>query len=143
MRDEHLQFAHINNVVIHYDLRREDFRKPVIVFINSLGTDFRIWQGVRERFGEHVTSLVYDKRGHGLSDVGYTPYSIELLVTDLSGLLEHLELQKVIICCPSVGGLVAQAVYALRPDLVAGLVLSSNAHKIGNHALLHARIPTS
>lgn len=135
-----MQFANVNNVALHYDLRRADIQKPVLVFINSLGTDFRIWENVRERLGDDVTSLVYDKRGHGLSDVGETPYTIELLANDLIGLLELLDLRKTIICGLSVGGLIAQAVYAARSDLVAGLVLSSTAHKIGDRELWDVRI---
>ncbi|EEX79012.1 beta-ketoadipate enol-lactone hydrolase [Brucella melitensis bv. 1 str. Rev.1] len=111
-----------------------------MVFINSLGTDFRIWNKVRARLGHDVSTLVYDKRGHGLSDIGKTPYTIELLAQDLIALLDRLSIHKAVICGLSVGGLIAQGLYAARPDLVAGLVLSNTAHKIGTPEMWNARI---
>lgn len=58
-----MQFASVNDVVIHYDFQPIAAEKPVLVFINSLGTDFRIWDEVRARLRNEVSTLVYDKRG--------------------------------------------------------------------------------
>lgn len=49
---------------------------PVVVLINSLGTDFRIWLPFIDEIAEEWSFLLYDKRGHGLSETGATPYSI-------------------------------------------------------------------
>jgi pimeloyl-ACP methyl ester carboxylesterase len=38
-----LQFAHVNGVTIHYQVIGAA-GKPLIVFANSIGTDFRIWR---------------------------------------------------------------------------------------------------
>jgi len=135
-----VQFANVNDVVLHYDLQWSGDEKPVLVFINSLGTDLRIWDDVRAKLSNDVSTLVYDKRGHGLSDIGDTPYSIALLAQDLIALLEKLSIRRVVLCGLSVGGLIAQGVYAARPDLVAGLILSNTAHKIGTADMWNARI---
>jgi len=135
-----VQFASINDIVVHYDFQRVTGEKPVLVFINSLGTDFRIWNEVRTRLNKDASTLVYDKRGHGLSDIGNTPYTIELLASDLIDLLDRLSIKRAIICGLSVGGLIAQGVYAARPDLVTGLILSNTAHKIGTAEMWNARI---
>ena len=45
-----------------------------------------------------------------------------------------------IVCGLSVGGLVAQGLYAARPDLVRALVLCDTAHKIGTDESWNARI---
>ena len=135
-----MQFASINDIVVHYDFQRVTGEKPVLVFINSLGTDFRIWNEVRMRLNNDASTLVYDKRGHGLSDIGNTPYTIELLASDLIDLLDRLSIKRTIICGLSVGGLIAQGVYAARPDLVTGLILSNTAHKIGTAEMWNARI---
>jgi 3-oxoadipate enol-lactonase len=135
-----VHFAEVNDVVVHYDLRRNGEGKTVLVFINSLGTDFRIWDEVRARLDNDVSTLVYDKRGHGLSDIGATPYRIELLARDLIALLDTLSIPRVVLCGLSVGGLIAQGVYAARPDRVAGLVLSNTAHRIGTEEMWNARI---
>ncbi len=140
-----MQFVHINGIVIHYDIcRPSDERngddKPVLVFINSLGTDSRIWHHELPKLADDFTILTYDKRGHGLSDLGNPPYSIADHVADLAGLLDHLELSNAIICGLSVGGLIAQGLYASRPDLVKALILSNTAHKIGTAEMWATRI---
>ena len=101
------------------------------MFINSLGTDFRIWRDVIVRLAGEFAILAYDKRGHGLSDVGLTPYTIDDHAGDLIALLELIGARQAILCGVSVGGLVAQAVYAQQPELVRGLLLCDTAARIG------------
>lgn len=135
-----MQFVSINDVVIRYDVAGAGDRKPVIVFINSLGTDARIWDLVLPKLTDDYTVITYDKRGHGLSDLGQPPYRIEDLAADLAGLIDHLGYADVILCGLSVGGLIAQSLYVSRPDLVRALVLSDTAHKIGSAEMWNERI---
>ncbi|OHV78585.1 3-oxoadipate enol-lactonase [Ensifer sp. LCM 4579] len=135
-----MQFAHIDDIAIHYRLIGAVTDKPVIVFINSLGTDFRIWRDVTLSLASDHTILLYDKRGHGLSDIGEGPYSIEELATDLAGLLDRLAVGQAIICGLSVGGLIAQALCQRRPELARALVLSNTAHRIGTAEMWDERI---
>ncbi|MDR6902860.1 3-oxoadipate enol-lactonase [Rhizobium miluonense] len=135
-----MQFARINDVTIHYQIIGGPADKPVLVFANSLGTDFRIWRDVVVRLAGDFAIVLYDKRGHGLSDLGQMPYSIEDHATDLAGLLDFLSVKNAIICGLSVGGLVAQSLYQRRPDLVRALILCDTAHKIGTAESWNARI---
>ncbi|NRP72501.1 3-oxoadipate enol-lactonase 2 [Ensifer psoraleae] len=135
-----MQFARINDLTIHYQVIGATGEKPVLVFINSLGTDFRIWRDVVVRLAGEFAIVLYDKRGHGLSDVGQVPYSIEDHATDLAALLDLLAVRQAIVCGLSVGGLIAQSLYQRRPDLVRALVLSDTAHKIGTADIWDARI---
>jgi len=135
-----MQFARLNDVNIHYQVIGSPRSRPVLVFVNSLGTDFRIWRDVVVRLAGEYTILTYDMRGHGLSDVGHTPYSMETLADDLAALLERIESPPAIICGVSVGGLVAQQLYARRPDLVQALILCDTAAKMGDATSWNARI---
>jgi 3-oxoadipate enol-lactonase len=135
-----MQFARINDVTIHYQLIGGPADKPVIVFANALGTDFRIWRDVIVRLAGDYAIVLYDKRGHGLSDVGQVPYSIEDHASDLVGLLDLLAVKSAFICGLSAGGLVAQALYQCRPDLVQGLILCDTAHRIGTQDSWNTRI---
>ncbi len=137
-----MQFARINDIAIHYQLISGPADKPVIVFANSLGTDFRIWRDVIVRLAGDYAIIVYDKRGHGLSDVGQVPYSIDDHASDLAGLLDLLAVKQAFICGLSVGGLIAQALYKARPAMVQGLILCDTAHKIGTTESWNARIET-
>lgn len=135
-----MHFLRCGETVIHYRVKGLDTGKPVIAFINSLGTDFRIWDAVIEALGDDYAYVRHDKRGHGLSDVGHAPYSIDDHADDLIALLDHLGVKGAIIWGLSVGGLIAQGLYARRPDLVRALILSNTAHKIGTAEMWNARI---
>ena len=125
-----MDFRALNGVVLHVqDLGATD--KPALVFANSLGTDFRIWDDVVARLAEQFRIVLYDKRGHGLSELGEPPYSLDDHVGDLAALLDDLAIEHAVICGLSVGGLIAQGLIMARPDLVAGLVLADTAPRIG------------
>jgi 3-oxoadipate enol-lactonase len=127
-----LQFARLNGVTLHYQVIPGRPGAPRIVFVNSLGTDFRIWRDVIVRLAGDYSVLCYDMRGHGLTGIGETPYTIEALGADLATLIEHADFGPAIVCGLSVGGLVAQELYRTRPQLVRALVLCGTLPKIGN-----------
>lgn len=135
-----MQFALLNDVNLHYQVIGSPTSRPLLVFVNSLGTDFRIWRDVIVRLAGDYAILTYDMRGHGLSDVGRTPYSIEMLADDLAALLGYIKARPAIICGVSVGGMVAQLLYARRPDLVRALILCDTAPRMGDISSWNARI---
>ena len=135
-----MNFAKINDISIHYKYINTGTTNPTIVFSNSLGTDFRIWERCIDKLSEDNNILVYDKRGHGLSGIGKPPYVIHDHVADLISLMDHLSISKSVLVGLSVGGLVVQGVYHKRPDLVQGLILCDTAAKIGNEQMWNDRI---
>ncbi|MCX8998197.1 3-oxoadipate enol-lactonase [Rhizobiaceae bacterium BDR2-2] len=135
-----MNFLKVGDTAIYYRAIGPLDGRPVIAFVNSLGTDFRIWDAVIAELGDAYAYVLHDKRGHGLSDVGQPPCSIEAHAGDLAALLDHLGVKSAVIWGLSVGGLIAQGLYAARPDLVRGLVLSNTAHRIGTPEMWNARI---
>lgn len=135
-----MQFARVNDIALHYQVIGGPADRPVLVFANSLGTDYRIWRDVIVRLAGEYPMILYDKRGHGLSDIGQAPYSIDDHVSDLAGLLEIHAVRQAVVVGLSVGGLIAQGLYASRPDLVRALVLCDTAHRIGTAQIWDARI---
>ena len=84
-----MAFARVNGVVLHHDVRgRPD--GPALVFSNSLGTDFRIWDTVAATLGERYRIVLYEKRGHGLSEAKPAPYRLIEHANDLAALLDHI-----------------------------------------------------
>ncbi len=134
-----MNFTRAGDAVLHFRHRPAPGR-PTIVFVNSLGTDMRIWTDVVEMLGPEVATLVYDMRGHGLSELGAAPATIETHAGDLAFLLDRLGIGAATICGLSIGGLVAQGFYAARPAVVERLVLCCTAAKIGTAASWSARI---
>ena len=135
-----MKFLRIGDVVISHDIVGADSGKPAIAFINSLGTDQRIWSQVVEALSDEFTLLTFDKRGHGLSDLASPPYQIENFADDLIALIEHYGLRNVTLCGLSIGGLIALSTYDKRPDLIRGLFFADTAHKIGTPEFWAARI---
>lgn len=135
-----MRFANINGISIHHQLIGGPAGKPVIVFVNSLGTDFRIWRDVIVRLAGDFAIVVYDKRGHGLSELGDAPQTIATHAADLAALLDYLSVKKAVICGLSIGGLIAQGLYAARPDLIQAILFCDTAHKIGNDETWNGRI---
>lgn len=125
-----LQVAPINGTHIHYT-RTGSKDAPVLVFANSLGTDQRIWDDVVAGLSDRFDIVTYDKRGHGLSGIGTETFDIALLADDLIGLLDHLGIDRAILCGLSVGGLIAQKITEQHPDRVRGLILCDTAPKLG------------
>jgi 3-oxoadipate enol-lactonase len=134
-----MSFASIDGVTLHYRLAgRSDGR--VLVFANSLGCDLRIWDDVARELEETYRVLTYDKRGHGLSDVGRVPYSLDDHVSDLVGLLSRLHIDRFGMVGLSVGGMIAQRVAARHPGRVEALALCDCGLRIGPREMWDARI---
>lgn len=136
-----MAFVRVNGVVLHHKVCGKD-GAPVIVFSNSLGTDFRIWDEVAVALEDRYRLVFYDKRGHGLSEATPAPYRLQDHVDDLAALLDHLGIGKAAVVGLSVGGLIAQGLATSRPGLVQAMVLCDTAHKIGTAELWNARIDT-
>lgn len=136
-----MEFITIGSNAIHVARRQAAADRPLLVFINSLGTDLRIWDAVAADLQADFSLLLYDKRGHGLSDLGATPpVTIEDHAADLAGLIDAAGADRVVLCGLSIGGLIAQQFAAAHPDRVRAVVLCDTAHKIGTPDFWNQRI---
>ena len=134
-----MKFSQINEIVVHY--KWSDNKKDrTFLFINSLGTDFRIWTEVAETLKEYGNILLYDKRGHGLSDALANTNGLTDFVTDAEALINYLSIEKYIPIGLSVGGMIAQLLAYRNPEKIEKLVLCDTRHKIGNAQIWDERI---
>lgn len=120
---------------MHY---RTSGEGALVILINSLGTDLRIWDAVLPQLPPSLRFARYDKRGHGLSDLG-GEVTVEDLADDAASMIEILGGPAVVVGV-SIGGLIGQALAARRPDLVTALVLSNTAARVGTAESWAARI---
>jgi len=134
-----MAFARVNGVVLHHQVLGPSEGR-VLVFINSLGSDLRIWQEVAPAFTERFRVVLYDKRGHGLSDAPPAPYTIDDHTEDLLSLLDHLGIEKASLVGLSVGGMIAQRMAVRSPGRVQSITLCCTAAKIGTPELWAERI---
>jgi len=126
-----MPFVQIGQIVHHFETKGSK-DKSALVFSNSLGSDLRIWDAVAGRLSEHFRIVLYDKRGHGLSEASEPPYSASDLARDIVGLLDALKIDQTVICGISVGGIIAQALALDHPRRVRALVLCDTGARIGS-----------
>lgn len=108
-----------------------DANHPAIVFSNSLGTKYSMWQPQIDALKKDYYVICYDTRGHGASSAPQGPYSIEQLGTDVIQLLDHLNIQKASFCGISMGGLTGQWLAIHHPDRFNHMIVCNTAAKIG------------
>lgn len=128
-----------NGVGLHWREDGDPDGGPVL-FLNSLGTDLRLWDAIVALLPKDLRLIRMDTRGHGLSDTPEGPYSIEMLAGDAEALIDHLALSHLTVVGVSLGGMVAQALAVVRPGQVEALVLSNTATRMGSDAMWTDRI---
>ena len=133
-----MAFSRINGLTMHWSMGGPADR-PAIMFSNSLGTDWRIWDQVTALLAGTYRIVTYDQRGHGLTDAPAGPYSIDMLARDVLALAGSLGLGRFALAGVSVGGLIAQQVALRAPERISALVLCDTAAKIGTADMWAAR----
>ncbi|MEP1590863.1 3-oxoadipate enol-lactonase [Sulfitobacter sp.] len=131
------RFLNLGGKTLHVDLQQGGSARP-IVFINSLGTDLRIWEAVMARLRGDSPVLRHDKSGHGLSS-GQTD-SIAGFAQDLADAMDELALTDALVVGLSIGGLIALQLANCRADLVGGLILSNTSYRIGSSEMWQTRM---
>jgi 3-oxoadipate enol-lactonase len=136
-----MPFLNTNNHTVHFQF--EDFKqKETIIFSNSLGTDFSMWDNVVQHLAKKINVLRYDTRGHGQSSL--TPHFEKLSIADLGkdvlALLDHLQLEKVHFCGLSMGGLIGQWLGINASNRFKTITIANTAAKIGNEEGWNSRI---
>ncbi|MEL6278388.1 MAG: 3-oxoadipate enol-lactonase [Pseudomonadota bacterium] len=136
-----MQMITRDGVALHY---RDEGPKDglTLVFANSLGTDFRVWDPLLPHLPEGLRILRYDKRGHGLSDAPPAPYQMDDHIGDVAAIIDHVGARDVVFVGLSIGGLIAQGLWAARPDLFQAIALVDTGHKIGTEEIWNERIST-
>ena len=113
---------------------------PALTFVNSLGTDMRLWEPQVHWLRKYYRVLRYDIRGHGMSSLGDGPITIEQLGRDLSSLLGHLEIERTHICGLSLGGMVALWLAACHPERIDRAIFANTSAQIGTPVVWQSRI---
>ena len=122
--DYNSQLININGVNISYLISgKNTFTGKKIVLIHSLALNKHFWDEVIKVLNPHVEILVYDCRGHGLSDKPPGPYDLHQFANDLSNLLDHLGWNNNLIVGADMGGAVAMRFAIDYPTKISQLGL--------------------
>jgi pimeloyl-ACP methyl ester carboxylesterase len=104
---------------------------PVVVLVHGWSCDRTYWSEQTGALSKKYMVVAIDLAGHGGSGTGRSVYSMESFAQDVLGVVEKLDLQRIIFVGHSMGGdVVAQAALALE-GRVKGLVLVDVYRKLG------------
>jgi 3-oxoadipate enol-lactonase len=135
-----MPFAQSGELRTHYELSGSE--GPVLMFCNSLGTDFSMWDAQAARLGRDFRILRYDARGQGRSSVTAGDFTMEQLGRDVVDLLDSLKLERVHFCGLSMGGMIGIWLGVNAPQRLQRLILCNTAARIGSAEMWNARIAT-
>lgn len=95
----------------------------VLLFLHGIGGNRRNWDGQMAHFGPSFRVVALDFRGYGDSDPIGGNLAFAEFTTDVLRVLDTIEAGRAHVVGLSMGGLVAQALYARVPERVASLSL--------------------
>ena len=113
----------VNGTRLYYTDTGDKKSTNTITLIHGFPFNHEMWNPQIELLKKNHRVIAYDIRGHGKSEVGDGQYSIELFVDDLIGLLDHLGIERTIICGLSMGGYIALRAVERNPERFKALVL--------------------
>src|SRR5688572_13078148 len=111
-----------------------------LVFSNSLGTDHRLWDRQVPAVEGRCRVIRYEACGHGESDPPRMPVTIGWFGRGVIALMDHLEVDRAVVCGCSLGGVIALWLAVNAPHRVAGVVLANTGAKVGTDESWNARI---
>jgi 3-oxoadipate enol-lactonase len=134
-----MPFTDCGDLRVHYEVTGPA-NAPVLLFSNSLGTNFSMWDSQLAAVEKQFRVLRYDTRGHGRTTVTPGPYTIELLGRDVLRLLDRLKIERVNFCGLSKGGMIGMWFGVHAPERLHKLILCNTAAKIGTVESWNGRI---
>lgn len=97
--------------------------RPVLVLLNSIGTDLSLWDRTVPLLLPAFRLLRIDTRGAGGSDAPDSDYSLNMLADDVAAILDDAGVAQAAIAGVSLGGMVAMQLALDHPGRVTALAL--------------------
>ena len=134
-----MAFTKVDDNIIHYAWLNFG-RDQNLVFVNSLGTSFLIWNQMIPSLSVDFNLLFHDKRGHGLSSSNNNSTTIDDYADDVIGVMDFCKIDSAHIVGLSIGGLVTYSLAHRFSDRCEKLIFSNTGTKIGNKEVWSERI---
>jgi 3-oxoadipate enol-lactonase len=113
--------------------------RPVLVFGNSLGTTWELWDGQVAALADAWRIVRFDHPGHGRSPLPDGELTVESIADAVLRLVGELGLERLTFCGLSLGGAVGMAAARLAPDRIERLVLCCTSARFGEPEGWHDR----
>ncbi|MBT6275614.1 MAG: alpha/beta fold hydrolase [Chromatiales bacterium] len=102
---------------------------PVLVLLHGLGLDREMWQAQCDALSDSFAVIAIDAFGHGLSPAPPPELTLQHLVHQVVGVLDHAEVERAVVAGFDLGGQTALAISARAAQRVAGVALISTAYR--------------
>ncbi len=134
----------VGDVEIHYEMEGAE-GAPFLTFSHSLASSLELWDLQVATLRREYRILRFDTRGHGSSSAPLGPYSIEMLASDVIGLLDHLGIERTHFAGISMGGMIGQVLACRYGERIDRLVLANTTCRVAPEAapLWEERIRTA
>ena len=110
-----------NGIRIHY--WRTGGNKPALVMAHGSSDDGLCWTNLAREFQDQYDIVMFDARGHGLSDPPTPSDAPDVQVEDLAGLIKELKLVRPILMGHSMGSSAVARFAAKYPDVARAVIL--------------------
>lgn len=114
-------FAPVNDAELYYEVQGSG---PPLLLIHAGVADSRMWQSQVEAFASRFTTIRFDMRGFGRSEVPPGPFRYG---EDVAGLLDYLGVSQTAVVANSFGAQVAVDFALDYPEQVTALILGAPA----------------
>lgn len=117
-----MAFTSRDGVRLHWRLEGAADR-PVLVLLNSIGTDLSLWDRTVPLLLPAFRLLRIDTRGAGGSDGPEGDYTLALLADDVAAIMDDAGVAQAAVAGVSLGGMVAMQLALDHPERVSALAL--------------------
>ena len=114
-----------NGIRIHY--WRTGGAKPTLVLAHGSSDDGLCWTNLAKELTDKYDIIMFDARGHGLSDPPTASDPADVQVEDLAGLIKELKLDRPILMGHSMGSASVAHFAAKYPDVPRAVILEDPA----------------
>lgn len=115
---------------------------PPVILLHPTPVDHRFWLPVAEILAGKYRLVIPDLRGHGQSEPGEGPITVEALAADTGRLLDELQLSKAFLAGCSIGGYTLFEIWRTMPARVEGFVFSNSKPQADTEAQRAKRAET-
>lgn len=115
--------AKVNGAELYYEVEGTGEN---LLLISPLGGDSSYWTRQSQELSRHYKVISFDSRGTGFSSECDQSYSTLVMAQDALALLKKLGVERTHVVGLAMGGLVAQHMAVMRPELVDRMVLASS-----------------
>ncbi len=120
-------YVFANGIRIHYWRTGTNTGKPPLVLAHGSSDDGLCWTNLAKEIQDGYDIIMFDARGHGLSDPPTPADPPDVQVEDLAGLIKELKLERPILMGHSMGSASVAHFAAKYPDVPRAVILEDPA----------------